>query len=325
MVSIGNPGNAADTEVMSDGTTGYGSVKYRFNIGKYEITASQYTAFLNAVASTDSFGLFKQFVPPVWPQPPALDSGPKILRHDAAGSYSYTVSSNWANRPVNMVSLWDAMRFANWLHNGQPTTGVQNELNTEDGAYDLNGYTGDDGTLIVRKQGARFFLPNDNEWYKAAFHKNDGTTGNYWNYATCSDVAPSHYLINPDPGNNANYRDDHLGYTLGYPYYRSEVGEFENSESPYGTFDQAGNLGEWTETMTHDDFYPGTDFRSILGGADASLIGGLHAKSRSAGSPSSGGFSFGFRIASIPEPKGLLPITIASVILSGRRKRAVTR
>ena len=26
------------------------------------------------------------------------------------------------------------------------------------------------------------------------------------------------------------------------------MGEFENSESPYGTFDQGGNLYEWNET-----------------------------------------------------------------------------
>ena len=55
-VTVGDPGNAADTH--HSGTTGYGSVSYTYNIGKYEVTAGQYTAFLNAVAKTDTYGLY---------------------------------------------------------------------------------------------------------------------------------------------------------------------------------------------------------------------------------------------------------------------------
>jgi len=51
-VTVGNPGNAHDTQVMNDRTTGYGSVCYTYQIGKYEVTAGQYTTFLNAVATT---------------------------------------------------------------------------------------------------------------------------------------------------------------------------------------------------------------------------------------------------------------------------------
>ncbi len=58
-VHVGNTANSPDTEVMTtDGTTGYGAVDYEYNIGKYEITAGQYTEFLNAVASTDTYGLY---------------------------------------------------------------------------------------------------------------------------------------------------------------------------------------------------------------------------------------------------------------------------
>ena len=45
---VGNPGNAADTEVMyTDGTTGYGSVGYNYRIGTTEVTNSQYVEFFN--------------------------------------------------------------------------------------------------------------------------------------------------------------------------------------------------------------------------------------------------------------------------------------
>ena len=36
---------------------GYGGVDYAYNIGKYEVTAGQYTEFLNAVADDDTYGL----------------------------------------------------------------------------------------------------------------------------------------------------------------------------------------------------------------------------------------------------------------------------
>src|SRR5205823_358785 len=50
LAPVGDSGNVADTTIMTlDGTTGYGSVGYNYNIGKYDVTDSQYAAFLNAV------------------------------------------------------------------------------------------------------------------------------------------------------------------------------------------------------------------------------------------------------------------------------------
>jgi hypothetical protein len=54
-VSVGNPGNAADFRRFA---VGYGSVAYSYQIGKYEVTAAQYTEFLNAVATTDTYSLY---------------------------------------------------------------------------------------------------------------------------------------------------------------------------------------------------------------------------------------------------------------------------
>ena len=31
---------------------------------------------------------------------------------------------------------------------------------------------------------AKYWIPTENEWYKAAYHKNDGVTGNYFDYPT---------------------------------------------------------------------------------------------------------------------------------------------
>ena len=58
-VTVGDPGNAPDTVVETNfGTSGYGSVNYLYQIGKYDVTAGQYTQFLIAVAASDPYGLW---------------------------------------------------------------------------------------------------------------------------------------------------------------------------------------------------------------------------------------------------------------------------
>ena len=48
---VGSPGNGWDP------ATGYGNVGYTFGIGTFDITLTQYTTFLNAVAHADSYAL----------------------------------------------------------------------------------------------------------------------------------------------------------------------------------------------------------------------------------------------------------------------------
>jgi hypothetical protein len=200
MVTVGNPGNAADTEIMvTDGTSGYGSVPYSFRIGKYEVTAGQYTEFLNAVAKDDPNGLYNTNMG----EPVALGlQGANIQRIGTSPNYSYSVADDWADRPVNYVSFWDAARFANWLHNGQPT-GPQGAGTTEDGAYHSIG----NQTLFGRTAGAKFFIPTENEWYKAAYHdKTAGLAASYFDYPTGTNAVPGTDVNEAtNPGNNANY------------------------------------------------------------------------------------------------------------------------
>lgn len=258
-VTVGNPGNAGDP-IQFQGV--FGAVDHVYAIGKYEVTARQYAEFLNAVAATDTYGLYNVNM---WTHA----EGCKIERIGSPGSYTYGVALDWANRPVNFVSWGDAARFANWLHNGQPT-GAQDLTTTEDGSYFLNGMTRDDLLEdVVRKPDATWVIPTENEWYKAAYHKNDGVTGNYWNFPTSANNGVSNDLIDPDPGNNATFTDGTVGnWTIGAPYYRTEVGAHENSESVYGTLDQGGNVQEFNETV------PETDIRGIRGGSWANNIMG---------------------------------------------------
>jgi len=320
-VPVGNPNN--DGELSGTGAGGYGpdricgAVGYAYNIGKFEVTAGQYTDFLNAVAAIDTHGLYNT---DMW----ASTYGCKIQRSGSSGGYAYSVASDWADRPVNWVSWGDAARFANWLHNGQPT-GPQGVNTTEDGAYYLNGATSDAALMAVTREADwQWAIPTEDEWYKAAYHKNDGVTGNYFDYPTSSDTVPSNDLISPDPGNNATF---HLpgDYTIGDPYYRTEVGEHENSYSPYGTFDQGGNIHEWNETSLSGAY------RVMRGGSFVDDDDNFHAASRSGDdSPMDEYYNFGFRVVQvadlvppvIPEPMTMLAVGLSLTAL-GRyiRKR----
>jgi len=320
-VTVGNPGNAG--ELSGAGAGGYGpdrvcgAVAYTYKMGKFEVTAGQYCAFLNAVAGIDTYGVYVRDMDTTYNQ-----YGCNIKRTGngtAQTPYTYSVANDWANRPVNFVSWGDAARFANWLHNGQPTgtlTGnpAQDAWLTEDGSYYLNGATTTAQLLaITRKDNATWVIPSEDEWYKAAYHKNDGVTGNYWDYPTGTNTAPSNQLIDPDPGNNANYAG-HNGHTIGAPYYRTPVGEFENSESPYGTFDQGGNLWEWNEAILSGSY------RGLRGGGFNAGDACLHAAYRNRFNPEDKVGTMGFRIVEIPEP-GCAGLFLIGCLLSARRGR----
>jgi formylglycine-generating enzyme required for sulfatase activity len=253
-VRIGNPGNPAAPYCIdwSDGSgTCPGRVDYGYDIGKFEVTIAQYVEFLNAVARTDTYGLYDPLM--------SSENGSGIQRSGPPGNFSYSVPADWANRSVNYVSWSNAARFVNWLHNGQPT-GDQGPSTTEDGSFDVNGAMSVEEIMaIVRQPGATWVLPTEDEWYKAAYHYNDGVTDNYYLFPTGSDTLPT---WEAPPGSDmtngsANWRyfdpyhDPPLsGTAVDAPYYRSEVGAYnaKPSDSPYGTFDQAGNVAEWTES-----------------------------------------------------------------------------
>ena len=234
------------TEVRNHyyGPDSYGSVGYIYNIGKYEVTAGQYAAFLNAVAKADTYGLYNS---KMWSD----TWGCKIQQTGTSGSYIYSVAADWANRPVNYVSYWDACRFANWLGNGQ-RTGAQDASTTECGTYTLDGYTSTDGRAIQRSADWKWAVTSQESGIRQRIYKGGGTNAGYWLYPTQSDTAPSTICCQRTL-ETAPTTSQRLQYWS--PYYRTNVGEFENSASAYGTFDQGGNVYEWNESIIYIGSY----------------------------------------------------------------------
>jgi formylglycine-generating enzyme required for sulfatase activity len=162
-------------------------------------------------------------------------------------------------------------------------------------------------------------VTSEDEWYKSAYYKGGGTNPGYWDYPTKSNTAPANQVLATDPGNSANYYISN--YSIGSPYYRTNAGEFENSASAYGTFDQGGNVWEWNEAIV----YQGTDYayRGWRGGSfDSSYDSDLQASVRYYGTTASYEYtSVGFRVSQVPEPSSIVALLGGIVGLLGMRRR----
>jgi len=307
-VLIGNAGNANDT-------TGYGGVAYKYEIGKYDVTIGQYTTFLNAVdpGGTNPYSLYN----------PSMGTDLNIagisFTSGAASGSKYAVMSGSGNRPITYVSWFDAARFANWMQNGQGSG------STETGAYTLvGGQTS--GTAPAKNGGATFWIPTENEWYKAAYYDpTKGGTGGYWAFATQSDADPGNTI--GSAANQANYYTGAgLSVTQSSSYdssqnYLTEVGAFTGSASFYGTFDQSGLVYQWNDL----DGSTGSS-RGLRGGLwYFNYAFYLSSSFRAAGDPSDE-YGKGFRLAAVPEPStyamAFTGLACGGFSMWRRRKRA---
>jgi formylglycine-generating enzyme required for sulfatase activity len=303
-VTVGDAGNAADT-------TTYGAVADAFRIMKFEFTNSQYAEFLNAVAATDTYSLYDASM--------GSNAVGGITQSGPPGTFTYAVKSNMGDKPVNYVSWFDAARVANWLQNGQGSG------STETGAYTLNGATS--GTAPAANPGASYFLPTENQWYKAAYYKGGGTNAGYWDYATQSDTDPTAVTAGAtgigSAGNTGNFANYNLAADWnGQDGNVTTVGT-NGGESFYGAYDMSGNIDEWNDLTGAAGSARG---RRGGGWGDAALF--LSSSGRDTADPSREDGLIGFRLASpvpVPEPS-TYAMALAGLAYGGyslwRRKQA---
>jgi len=227
--------------------------------------------------------------------------------------FGYAEKSGFEQLPVVYVSFYDALRFVNWLHNGQPT-GVQDTGTTEDGAYTLTAQAIEANT-IVRNPLASFVVPSEDEWYKAAYFESSGET--YFDYPTRVSQPFEPACMTPvlDDGNTANCSQAVGGLT--------EVGAYADSLGPFGTYDQGGNVAEWNETILDDPNNPqGLTRRGLRGGAWSTSYLNLGASFRGHSAPARELQYNGFRVAAlVPEPASALCVQTAILALASLARR----
>jgi formylglycine-generating enzyme required for sulfatase activity len=292
-ITIGDPGNGCDTNAQGMLCTGTVNATYR--ISKFETTWAQYAEMLNAVAATDTFGLYN---------PSMADGGfyGGISRSGGPGTYVYNAIPGRENKTVVYHSFWDAARFANWLHNGQPT-GVQDSTTTENGAYTLTPSAIANNT-VTRNAEAKIFLPSEDEWHKAAYY--NSATSSYFAYPAGSDAV----ISCGGPTSTPNYAN--CGQTV---FDHQIVGSYTTSASPYGTFDQGGNVWEWIESTLI-----GSPLSRVMrGGSSFDPPSQLASSYRASADASTEFFAVvGFRVASsVPAVKvpALNPIGAGAIVL----------
>ena len=139
-VTIGNPGNAADTR-WSLGPVG--SVAYTYNLGKYEVSRGM------------------------------------IDKANAEGSLGITYQSSTADKPAMGISWYEAAKFVNWLNTNQgfqaaykfDGSGNFQLWSPTDAGYNANN--------LFRNSLAKYVITSRDEWYKGAYGNLNGTWNMY--------------------------------------------------------------------------------------------------------------------------------------------------
>lgn len=299
MVPVGNPGNANDPATGSL----YGAVANEYEIMKFEFTNSQYTAFLNAIdpGGTNPNGVYNSSM--------GSDARGGITNTGSTDGSRYAVKSNMGDKPVNYVSWWDAARVSNWLHNGAQTYGSTDSSATAPqniGAYSVG--TATTGDAVAVNSGARFYVPTENEWYKAAYFNptlNSGA-GGYRTYGNGFDAAPATVSADAVGNGSAGGAGNFANYNTAADWNAQNgnvttVGT-NGGANYYGAYDMSGNIFEWNDLTG-----VASSFRELRGGnwlnPSASF---LSSTSRNPSEPPELEAGWvGFRLASpvpVPEP-----------------------
>lgn len=174
-VNVINENNIADTEDLylqfSNNTyqniiiPNLGVVDKNYRIGRYEVTNKQYVQFLNSVAT----GVGDPLTTGLYNTNMTNAHNGGILRSSNGLVFEYSIKPNMADKPVNYVNYINSLQFINWLHNDAPEEINPNDANSiiNDGAYTilLAGST----YYITTNNNRKYFLPNLNQWHKAAY------------------------------------------------------------------------------------------------------------------------------------------------------------
>jgi hypothetical protein len=286
-VTIGNPGNGDDrafdntvntTDPNDDEfASPYGGVAYSYRMGVYEVSQDL------------------------------------IDKATAVGMSNVTAGAWTGSRPATDMTWYEAAAFVNWLNT---STGHQAAYKlTYSGEWTMSLWTSGEawqlgGQNLFRHKDAYYFLPSEDEWYKAAYHKNDGATANYWDFPTGSNTRPTWVASGTAAGTAV--------LATSSPAPVNSAGGL----GPYGTMGQSGNAYEWIESAVDGLNNSPSEIRSIRGGIWTLDDYYCRASYRvDTIGPQASYPEFGLRVAAvIPEPSSALLLAASGFTLLLQRR-----
>jgi len=286
-VTIGNPGNASYRSRELD----VGRVDYDYRIGKYEISREQVTR-ANQIGDLE-IGMFDMGAFPAMGVG-AVVGGPRPAM------------------PAAGVTTNEAARFVNWLNESEGFPHAYKfDAQPGEANYDSNAFfqlwdpndTGYDSTNRFRNSLAKYVIPSEDEWVKAAYYDPNMTAeicgcdvdeaSSFWNL-------PNGTFFDAERGGGIVWREWEEG-----PADVMDAGD----ESINGLFGMLGNVWELNETTLDTQNLDPTQDQWVRGGAWSFTISfeTPNFYGRHLGMPSSfdsATANTGFRVASVPEPGG---------------------
>jgi formylglycine-generating enzyme len=288
-VTIGNPGNdaasAANTTHGLSAAYNYGAVPYTYQISRTAVSIAEWEAFYTA-PNSGKVGTFNSTYN-YW-NDGGGDSPGRSVGPDAPAIY---ISFNQVAQYVNWLTTGDATQGAYTIDAGGAVTGIMSRAD-------------------ILATGQQYYLiPTEDEWYKAAYYKPDGS--GYSLYAHGLDTVPPQ-SDGTTPYTGWNYYDG--GYALPSPNWAWTVDS--GTEEQNGALNMMGNVLEWNEAISGSS-------RGLRGGSYLNVEDYLRASSRYGGDPSYEFLNAGVRVASIiPEPASATMLLMGAVgLLLWRRRR----
>jgi len=238
-------------------------IDYPYDIMTTEVTNAQYAKYLDAATAAGKTKIGNNQITGYYP-------GDKFhgVRHEEEIPAGDWLHLDLANPDLRLT--YDGKAFAvKPGYENHPVTGV-----TWFGALAYCQFYGGN-------------LPSEAEWEKAA----RGTEGRTYPWGNEISPANANYYFSRDPFEALTGK---LGDTTPAGFYNGKAyGGFQtiNSPSPYGAYDMAGNVAEWTR-----DVYEGIHYRYLRGGSKTDYGFNLRTYSRDNVRPDFYGPSIGFRM-----------------------------
>ena len=287
-VTIGNPGNAADTTGAPNPA---GSVAYSYNLGKYEVSRDMITK-ANAAAG---------------------------LGITMANTASY-VGGNFAGRAATGISWNEAARFVNYLNTSKGYQAAYN-FTTSGSNVNITLWSAGEasGSNLFRHKDAVFVLPSLDEWYKGAYGSSGGT---WYDFATGSNGLNSGSAGTDPVKVSSGTAAGTAVYGQALLQGPADV-TLAGGLSPYGTMGQGGNVFEWTESAFDRLNNSAGEGREFRGGSWTSSWEEIESLSRISfnNAPTVEGTDYGFRVAMVPEPSGFSLLVVGLGGLAALRRR----